>query len=319
MTLRYVALTFVLLLISWAAMAQERPIFDPDDSVDTRSHDDALFISRLILGGASGFVDDYRPLHQNTGFLSLANSFYVGQFQFDYKHSEVFGSDAPVNVCFCNGKPIYFPTPPSSDDAPAAPPPGRKETAQFAWYHAVGGGPADPPVMLRYRLSTSWQPIDTDVTAISTGEKSRVSGRERSFGLDADTYFRIGGHDVWGSLLYARTVRTGTTDNRSQNAIAYMSRFPGWTAGPLLLRATLTIGGVTGRGSSGLNIVNPAFEAFWHDPKTRMNLHLVWSPLAARSGAEGWQTHHQVALFVDRALYVKLFRPRKEGVNAGRE
>lgn len=75
---------------------------------------------------------------------------------------------------------------------------------------------------------------------------------------------------------------------------------------------TSDVGGVAGRGASGLNIVNPAFDAFWHDPKTRANIHLVWSPLAARSGAEGWQTHHQIALFVDRALYVKLFRPRKE-------
>jgi hypothetical protein len=91
-----------------------------------------------------------------------------------------------------------------------------------------------------------------------------------------------------------------------------MSRFPGRAVGPFLLRATLTVGGVSGRGASGLNIVNPAFEAFWHSRGTGANVHLVWSPLGARSGAEGWQTHDQIALFVDRALYVKLFQPRKE-------
>ena len=306
------AVSLVVVFVGTGAFAQQRPIFDPDDAVDPRQRESTLFVSRLVLGGANGFNDDYRPLHQNTGFFSVANSLYWGHFQFDYKHSDVFGSDSPVNVCFCNGKPVYFPTPPSPDAVPAAPPPGRKETAQFAWYHAVGGGPAEPPVMLRYRLSASWQPVETDVTAISTGEKSRLSGRERSFGFDADTYFRIGGHDVWGSLLFARTARTGTTDNRAQNEFAYMSRFPGRAIGPLLLRATLTIGGVTSRGASGLNIVNPAFEAFWHHSGTDMNVHLVWSPLAARSGAEGWQTHHQIALFVDRALYVHLFRPHKE-------
>ncbi|HEV7485929.1 MAG TPA: hypothetical protein VGQ65_09620 [Thermoanaerobaculia bacterium] len=305
-------LGLTLLLVASAAAAQQRPIFDPDDAVDPRSRDGALFISNLIAGGASGFVDDYRFLHQNASFLTLANSFYAGPIQIDYKHSEVFAKDRPVSACFCSGKPIYFPTPPSPDAIPAAPPPGRKETMQFAWYHTAGGGLAEPPVMLRYRISWSWQPIETDVTAIATGEKSRVSGRERSLGVDADTYVHIGSHDVWGSLLYARTVRTGTTDNRSQNEIAYLSRFPGRAVGPLLVRATLTVGAVTGRGASGLNIINPAFEAFWHHPGTDVNFHLIWSPLAARSGAEGWQTHHQIALFVDRALYVKRFRPRKE-------
>ncbi|HXH37271.1 MAG TPA: hypothetical protein VNN08_01450 [Thermoanaerobaculia bacterium] len=302
----------VVLLVAASLTAQQRPIFDPDDFVDPRQHDGAAFISRLVLGGASGFVDDYRPLHQNAAVLELANSLYVRRVQLDYKISDRSGKNNPVSVCGCAGNPIYFPTPPSRDSIPAAPPPGLKETAQFAWYHAADGGPAEPPVMLRYRMSWSWQPVDTDATSIATGARSRLSGRERSFGLDGDTYFRVVGHDVWGSLLYARTVRTGTADNRSQNELAYMSRFPGRAAGPFLLRATLTVGAVSGRGASGINVVNPAFEAFWRSRGTDMNVHLVWSPLAVRSGTEGWQTHHQIALFIDRALYVKLFRPRKD-------
>lgn len=302
----------ILLFIATAAAAQQRPVFDPDDFVDARQHDAPAFISRLVLGGASGVVDDYRPLHQNAAFLHLTNSLYWGSVQFDYKVSDVSGKKTPVSVCGCAGNPIYFPNPPSADSVPAAPPPGLKQTSQFAWYHAVVGGPAEPEVMLRYRLSVTSQPIDTDVTSIGTGAVSRLSGRERSIGLDADTYFRIGIHDVWGSLLVGRTTRTGTTDNRAQNELAYMARFPGRSVGPLLLRATLTVGGVSGRSASGLSIVNPAFEAFWHLRRTDANVHLVWSPLAARSGAEGWQMHHQIALFVDRALYVKLFRPRKE-------
>lgn len=294
------------MIFAGTAVAQNR-VFDTDDSIDPRQHDGAVFMSRLIAGGASGFVDAYRPLHQNTAFLQLANSLYVGHFQFDFKHSDVFGKDTPVSVCLCNGNPIYFPTPPSPDSVPAAAPTGPKETAQFGWYHAVGGGRAQPPVMLRYRLTLSWQPIRTDMTSITTGETSHLSGRERSIGLDADTYFRIGGHDMWGSLIFARMVRTGTTDDRAQNEFAYTSRFPGLEIRKVLLRANLTFAGVSGRGASGLNIVNPAFEAFWHDPKTRMNLHLVWSPMAARSGAEGWQNFHQVAFFVDYAPYVKLF------------
>jgi len=298
----------IILCICATAAAQQRPIFDPDDFVNPHQHSGPVFITRLVVGGASGFIDDFRPFHQNTGFLQIGNSLYWGHVQIDYKHSEELAKDTPVSACLCNGKPVYFPTPPSPDSVPAAPPPGRKETVQFAWYHAATGGPEQPRVMLRYRLTLSWQPIDTDVTSIATGETSHLSGRERSIGLDADTYFRIGGYDVRGSLIYARSVRNGTTDDRSQNELAYMSRFPGRALGPILVRATLTLAGVTGRGASGLNVVNPAFEAFWHDPKTRMNLHLVWSPLAARSGAEGWQNFHQIAFFVDYAPYVKLFR-----------
>jgi len=167
--------------------------------------------------------------------------------------------------------------------------------------------------MMRYRVTASRQPIDTAVTLVSTGQiVARLSGREQSFGFDADTYFRIAGHNIFGSIFYVHAVRSGTVENRAQNELAYMSRFPGITLRKVLLRATLTVGGVSGRGASGINVANPAFEAFWHDPKTAANFHLVWSPLAARSGAEGWHTHRQIALFVDRALYVHLFRPRKE-------
>ena len=132
MMLRHTALTLVVLLIGAVAVAQEHPIVDPDDSVDPRSHDGALFISRVVLGGAIGPIDDYRPLHQNTGFVSLANSLYWRHIQLDYKISDMSGSSNPVSVCGCAGNPIYFPTPPSRDSIPAPPSPGPKETAQFA-------------------------------------------------------------------------------------------------------------------------------------------------------------------------------------------
>jgi hypothetical protein len=91
-----------------------------------------------------------------------------------------------------------------------------------------------------------------------------------------------------------------------------MSRFPGIAFHDVLLRATLTVGGVSNRGGTALNVVNPAFEAFLHEPKTRANLHLVWSPQSTNSGNGGWETHHQIAIFVDRALYVHLFRAHRD-------
>jgi hypothetical protein len=300
----------VVLFVSVAA-AQQYPV-SPDDFVDPRQYDGRLFISRVVAGLASGAEDNYRPLHKNLGVAELANSLYWRDFQFNYKHSETFGKERPISVCLCNGKPIYFPTPPSRDSIPNAPPPGRKETLQVGWYHAVGGGPAEPPVMLRYQMTASWQPIKTDLTSVARGEVSHLSGRERSFGLDADTYFHLRGYDVWGSLFYARTASTGTPYKRAQNEFGYTNRFSGRALGPILVRATLTFAGVSGRGASGLNVVNPAFEAFWHHAGTDINLHLVWSPLAMRSGAAGWQTHSQIALFADRALFVKLF-PASDG------
>jgi len=53
-------------------------------------------------------------------------------------------------------------------------------------------------------------------------------------------------------------------------------------------------------------VINPAFEAFLHDSKTKANVRLIWSPLATRDG-RGWTTQHQIAITVDRALWVHLF------------
>jgi len=297
-------------LMATAVIAQQRPIFDPDDFVDPRQRQGSLFISRVIFGAAANFVDDYRPAHQGAGLIEVANSYYGKQTQFDYKHSEVRGEHGPADVfrCGCN-PPIYFPTPAPPDATPAAPQPGPKDTFTFGWYHSVDAGPAEPRIMLRYRLTLSRQHIGTDVKSIGTQQDvEHRSGHEQSIGLDADTHFRIGTHDVWGSLVYATTSRSGTIDDRRQHELSYTSRFPGRAVGPLLVRATLTIGAISDRGGRTLNLINPAFEAFWHNNATQANVHLIYSPQTLDSGAEGWRTHHQIALFVDRALYVKLFR-----------
>jgi hypothetical protein len=306
----------MLVLVASAATAQQRPIFDPDDFVDPRVRGGAFFVSRLVAGGAADFVDDYRPVDHSATFVHLANSLYWRRFEFDYKHSEVrAGGPLQRQVCPCN-PPVYFPTE-QVGAPPPAPPQGSKETLQFGWYHTSGGGEGELPVMLRYRLTYSRQDIDTDLTFLNTDHPAgRLSGHEQTFGLEAETHFRIASRDVWGSLHYAHTASSGTTHDRVQNEIAYMSRFRGMAfrrLPQLLLRATLTVGGVSGRGGTGLNLVNPAFEALWYDHKTRANIHLVWSPQSMRSGVGGWNTQHQIALFVDRALYVKVFGRRGAG------
>jgi len=153
--------------------------------------------------------------------------------------------------------------------------------------------------MLRMRLTLTQQHIGTVATLPNSGVvAARFSGRERSVGVESDTYIPIG-RGIFGTLQFARTVRTGTAADRKQQELVYTNRFPGFAIGSFLLRTLLTVGAVTDRGGTGLNVVNPAVEAFYHHPKTRVNLHLVYSPQSTRSGAGGWETHHQIALFAD--------------------
>jgi hypothetical protein len=286
----------VLLLAAATASAQPRAIFDPDDFVDPRGHEEPLFISRVVVGGVRNAIDDVRPAHQDEAFLHVTNSVYWGQLQFDYKRTEARGEndDPSVSVCLCQ-PPIYFPTPPPDDATPEPPVPGSKDTLQAAWYWPDDG------MMLRSRLSWSGQPIETTLTSISTGQiVEHRSGHEQSFTLDTDTRLRIHGHAVWGSLLVARSKRSGTIDDREQTDVLYTNRFPGVALGRVIVRANLTVGVVTGRGASGINVVAPAVEAFWRERHTGVNFHVAWNPQSMRSGAAGWEMHHQIAVFVDR-------------------
>jgi hypothetical protein len=305
---RVIFWSVIALLASVAATAQRQPLFDPDDFVDPREHVTPVLASRLVIGAAANLTDHYRPLRQDAGFVHLANSFYWKRWQFDYKHSEVRGSETngpiAVKVCGCV-PPVYFPTGPPHDATPDAPPPGRTETLQVGFYRMAGGAPAEPPITLRTRLWGSRRPVGTVVTNPNTNEVvERRSGHEQSFGLDTDTHIRFGQHDIWGSILFTRTSASGTIDNRSQNELAYTNRFPAIPVRQVMLRTMLTVGGISGRGGTALNLVSPYFEAFFHHDPSRANVHLVWNPQWTRSGVDR-QAHQQVALFIDYGL-VKL-------------
>jgi hypothetical protein len=159
--------------------------------------------------------------------------------------------------------------------------------------------------MLRYRVSVSRRKIDTDTTFLDTGHGAgTLHGHEQSIGVDADTYFRIAGRGIFGTLFLARTRSSGTAADRSQNEIAYVVRPPGTAIGNVLMRATLTVGAVTGRDASGVNVINPAFEAM-HPMPHDMSVHLIWSPLATRTGQNGWTTHQQLLLSLEYVLVAK--------------
>ena len=306
--MRHLAIASLVTLLATGAAAQQRPIFDIDDFVDPGQHTGAVFASRLVAGSVWNDIDDYRPRHHGTDFLHLANSIYWSKFQFDYKRSEIrTGPQPPVQMCPCN-PPIFFPTPPSAESTPAASPGGGRDTVQFAAYIPVPGRGGGGPIMLRFRLTAARQRIDSEATIANTPVvASGRSGHEQSFGFDGDTYLPFG-DGIFGTLHFARTVRSNTFADRAQNELTYTNRFPGLLVRyRVLVRPLLTVGAVTNRGGTGLNVVNPAFEAFYRHPKTRVNVHLVYSPQSTRSGTGGWETHHQVALFADWG-YVWLFK-----------
>jgi hypothetical protein len=310
--MRRAILILATVLVAGFASAQQRLFVDPDDFLNPRQHEGPVFISRLVMGVVKDGVDDFRPLGQDAGVLHIANSFYWSHFQLDYKRTELRGENASnpaaLTECGCSNEPIYFPTPPPAGATPAPPLPGSKDTLQFAFYRTKDFGEVRPPVALRTRFTLTDQKIDTVIQSPRGDEVSRMHGSERSLGFDADTHFRLGGHDFFGSLLFAHNRRRGTTDNRSQSEIAYVSRFRVYAAGPILIRPTLTVGGTSGRGARGINVVSPSVELFWHEPRSRANLHLVLSPHAMRSGIGGWEYTNQIALFADYTLYAKVFR-----------
>jgi hypothetical protein len=290
--------------------AAQRPVFEPDDFLDPAIRARPVFLSRIVIGGVSKHANRYRPAGSDAGFVLLTNSLYYGQFQFDYKRSEPLGEDEGTAVRRCDcPEPVYFPTPPPGNATPAAPEPGPRDTLQVSFYR-MAGGQSPAPVTLRYRFTIERQPLHTVVRSATTEQVlERRSGHDQSFTLDADTHLRIRGRDVWGTLYVAHTSQSGTPYERVQNEIAYVSRLPGFAAGEILFRPKLTVGMISGRGATGLNLVNPYLEAFWRHGRSKVNFHLVWSPQATRSG-EGWQTNHEVALFADRTLCLIVFGRR---------
>lgn len=307
-------------LMAVTAFAQST-IIDLDDFLDPRATGGRpVFLSCLVVGGASNMNDAFSPLGKNFGFLHLANSFYWRSLQFDYKRSQMDAGDdqsaAVYRFTSVNATPIVvaggarFPSGvgPAQNATPKS-----KDALGAALYWPVGGGGI--PVMLRTRLTVTRQPIETDLQFESAGNAGsrnvstqRLFGGERTFALDTDTWLPIAGHDVYGSLAVSETKTTGTLADRKERALAYTSRFPSVSLNKfkILIRPTLTVGGISNRGGSAVNLFNPAVEIFRPFPRTGANLHVIYSPQWVAGGGH-WSAAHQVAVLIDRALFVKVF------------
>jgi hypothetical protein len=237
------------------------------------------------------------------GFVHLANSFYWRSLQFDYKRSELRAEGGEAAVWEETPKQGVSEIRPTHNATPRS-----KDTMQAAWYWPISAGGGNIPVMLRSRLTFNTQPIETKVVARFTNTHTALSGRERTFALDTDTWFRVAGHDVFGSLAVSKTKTTGTLANRDERALTYTNRFPAFSfdRAKIVIRPTLTVGGISNRGGSAVNLVNPAIEIFRPFVHTGANLHVIWSPQGTATSG-GWRVTHQVAVLIDRALFVKVF------------
>lgn len=309
------AAVFFAFLAAVTASAQ-RPLFDPDDFLNPRETGGRpVLISRLVIGAASNMSGDgFRPLGENVGYVHLATSFSWRSVQFDYKRSQMKAEDGDAAVWDCqrNADNRCLQQPRIVTQTRNATP-QSKDTVHAAWYWPIGGGRGGGgiPVMLRSRVTYTTQRIES--VTVEEFQPQAASGRERTVALDTDTWFRIAGHDVFGSLAYSETKTTTNTaerrGDREERALTYTNRFPSlsFNRAKILIRPTLTVGGISNRGGPAVNLLNPAIEIFRPFPRTGANLHVIYSPQWVVADGERWKTTHQVAVLIDRALFVKVF------------
>jgi hypothetical protein len=319
--IRAAAVTFAL-LTALSASAQW-PIIDPDDFLNPRTTGGRpVLLSRIVVGGASNMSGDgFRPLGKNVGYVHLATSLSWRSLQFAYKRSQMKAEDGDAavwHIIRAQTPPISYPR--GMAQAVVGIPilqtrnatPKSKDTMNTGWYWPVGGGGGGIPIMLRSRVTFATQPIETDTVIdssfVANGTTQRLSGRERTFAFDTDTWFRIAGRDVFGSLAVSQTKTTGTLADRKERALTYTNRFPSLSLSRarIVIRPTFTVGAISNRGGSAVNLVNPAIEIFRPFARTGANLHVIYSPQWIASGQQ-WKATHQVAVLIDRALFVKVF------------
>jgi hypothetical protein len=312
------AAAVVLTFLTAVTASAQQPLFDPDDFLDPRATDGRpVLISRLVIGAGSNLSGDgFRPLGEHVGYVHLANSFSWRSVQFDYQRSELRAEGGEAAVWQEIQQPKR--TLQTRNATPTS-----KDTLHAAWYWPIPAGGGSIPVILRTRVTFATQQIETIVvnsptsvtpmsgrepTVVFPGSATHMSGRERTFAIDTDTWFRLCGHDVFGTLALSRTKTTGTLADRDERALTYTNRFPAFSydRAKIVIRPTLTIGGTSKRAGSAVNLVNPSIEIFRPFVHTGANLHVIWSPQWTANGADR-KVRHQVAVLIDRALFVKVF------------
>jgi hypothetical protein len=295
--------------------AQTVDIFDPDDYVDPRSHGagngsrgDLFFVSRAVIGFARGYADKDRPVNQDIAVANINTSVYWSSFQLTYNHSEVRGENAwSARRQPATGLQLV----PGN-----AAPPGPKDSVQLALYQQIGG------CMLRYQGTWGRQSVApprrqqqqqpdpgggnvTPTVYLNTGPRD---DEDEHYAIDVDTVVRIGGHAFYGAVSYSAATRNSLPQKETQRQLTYTGRLPVLQWRELQLTPALLVGGISG-GKNALSLANPTLDLSWHSVATRANVHVVYSPVL-RNVDRGWDTRHQVAVYIDRALYARLVRLR---------
>jgi hypothetical protein len=278
--------------------AQQLDLFDPDDFVDPHEIRGRriIFISRLVAGGASGYLDQYRPVEQNLGFVHLANSLYWSGFQIDFKRSEVRGENPPpmdelpckqtlsAQASACAQARV-------NDGEPPAP--GAKNVLQVAWYQSLG-----QRVTIRYRLAQARQYALPETAAHVPGLKSHDDTRIAQI----DAGVRVHGRTLSGYVGFTELTRYSSLDKTKQQTLTLGAFLPLMSIGPAILTPRVQIAGIADVGPA-IDVVNPSFDLSWTIPRVDTNVHLIYSPALGDLG-NGTRVTHQVVVYVDRAILV---------------
>ncbi|HEX3070209.1 MAG TPA: hypothetical protein VHX14_16705 [Thermoanaerobaculia bacterium] len=301
-------LFFIAVCLAAVNAFAQTEIFDADDSVDPRLlAGRALFISRVSIGAAAGYGDQYRPLHQTMGFLHFSNTLYWHGLQATYKHTEIRGSDdwsqrnQPQSASFpstdqianLSGRRPVAQIHLNLDQSLDAPPPGPKDSLQVAWYHAFG--PSAP--MLRYRFTWGRQHVEP-VPGLKNAEDEDLYYR-----VEVQTMIRLGGKSIFGDVNVSTITQRGTPQQSQQRAITYTARLPLLRVGHALVAPSIAVGHVSG--GAVISVANPSVDFVW-SRGSDLNFHVSYSPYLRNAG-NGWTARSQIALYADRAIYAKLF------------
>ena len=294
---RIALLLLASLVVASAANAQQLDVFDPDDFVDPALLDGrVLFVSRLVTGVSRGYMDQYRSVGDDAGFVHLATSVYWRGFQLDVKRSEVRSENPPREdprgPGFSDRQDASFGSGGSSGGIGT----GAKLVSQLSWY--VGAGDR---ALLRFRALHATQYARPETAANLPGLDDRDETRMGQ--LDAG--IRIGRRTQFVTFSYAELTRHGTLAKTKQRTTTIGALLPLVRVGPAVLSPRLTLGAVADT-ARAIDIVNPSFDLALHFHRSDVNLHLVYSPVYCDGAIV-----NQFVLYADRALLVRSFGRRR--------